>query len=151
MERLEDAVDRGLFASNYHEGIKQHIEFKGDVRCKPDRGTFLCKIPKLETIFSFCPKRKLKPTLDGFLVIVEFVKREQQHIQGTSYTWIHTERDYSNQWCYPLAIISYRDPNAPPPPAPKKKHSREEDTIKRENTQLTFLTDNYPVSSKCLD
>ena len=26
-----------------------------------------------------------------------------------------------------------------------------EDTIKRENTQLTFLTDNYRVSSKCLD
>jgi len=68
-------------------------------------------------------------------VIVEFVKREQQHIQGTSYTWIHTERDYSNQWCYPLAIISYRDQNAPPPPAPKKKHSREEDTIKRERSR----------------
>ena len=132
LERLEDVVDRGLFASNYHEGVKQHIEFKGDVRCKPDRGTFLCKIPKLETIFAFCPKRKQKPPLDGFLVIVEFVKREQQHIQGTSYTWIHTERDYSNQWCYPLAIMSYRDPNAPPPPAPKKKHSREEDNIKRE-------------------
>lgn len=113
--------EKGMTSSIPHQDYYQFIEFQDDNRCKPDRGVFLSKNPDIKKI---CLKRKHE-VLDGFLIVVEYIKRECQFIHGTPLVWLPSERDFTIQWCFPAAIISFRDKNAPPPPPEKSSKMRD--------------------------
>ena len=48
-------------------------------------------------------------------MIIEYIKREAQFIHGTPYVWVPSDRDFFVPFCYPRALIHYRDEKAPPP------------------------------------
>ena len=48
---------------------------------------------------------------EGFLMMVEYMKREAEFIMGTPLVWLPSDRDFHVPSCFPVAVLYFRDPN----------------------------------------